>query len=140
MIRRGFTSNGHCKICHNTVDDVDQILRKCENAKEVWSELLSTREASRDRRMNYDDKFDNNYVLTLKNVRHVPALCNNLISCAALEEDGLEGRWGNGCMRIVKGSLVLFKAEKLNYLYVCHAKSVCDKICNLISAICGIKY
>ncbi|KAL2237908.1 UNVERIFIED_CONTAM: hypothetical protein Sindi_0982500 [Sesamum indicum] len=34
------------------------------------------------------------YRLTLKNVRYVPDLSHNLISCAALEEDGLEGRWG----------------------------------------------
>ncbi|KZV30316.1 hypothetical protein F511_28209 [Dorcoceras hygrometricum] len=49
------------------------------------------------------------------------------ISCAALEDEGLEGRWGNGCMKIIKGSLVLFKAVKLNNLYVCHANSVCSK-------------
>ncbi|KAL2237430.1 UNVERIFIED_CONTAM: hypothetical protein Sindi_0934700 [Sesamum indicum] len=31
--------------------------------------------------------------LTLKNVRYVPELSHNLISCAALEEEGLEGIW-----------------------------------------------
>ncbi|KAL0310074.1 UNVERIFIED_CONTAM: hypothetical protein Sradi_5949700 [Sesamum radiatum] len=30
--------------------------------------------------------FDNGYTLTLKNVRHVPDLCHNLMSCSALEE------------------------------------------------------
>ncbi|KAL0391481.1 UNVERIFIED_CONTAM: Retrovirus-related Pol polyprotein from transposon TNT 1-94 [Sesamum latifolium] len=34
--------------------------------------------------------FENGFKLTLKNVRHVPDLCHNLMSCAALEEDGLE--------------------------------------------------
>ncbi|KAL0443794.1 UNVERIFIED_CONTAM: Retrovirus-related Pol polyprotein from transposon TNT 1-94 [Sesamum latifolium] len=34
--------------------------------------------------------FDNGYKLTLKNVRHVPDLCHNLMSCSALEEEGLE--------------------------------------------------
>lgn len=37
-------------------------------------------------------KFVSGYVLTLKDVRHVPDLCNNQISCAALEDDGFQGR------------------------------------------------
>lgn len=69
-------------------------------------------------------KFDSGTVFTLKNVRYVPDLCYNLLSCAALEEDGLEGRWGKGIMKILKGSLVVFKAEKKNNLYICHAKCV----------------
>ncbi|KAL0431249.1 UNVERIFIED_CONTAM: Retrovirus-related Pol polyprotein from transposon TNT 1-94 [Sesamum radiatum] len=44
------------------------------------------------------------------------------MSCAALEEDGLEGRWGKGIMKIMKGSLTVFKAEKRKNLYFCHAK------------------
>ncbi|KAL0415841.1 UNVERIFIED_CONTAM: Retrovirus-related Pol polyprotein from transposon TNT 1-94 [Sesamum latifolium] len=36
--------------------------------------------------------FENGFKLTLKNVRHVPDICHNLMSCAALEEDGLEGK------------------------------------------------
>ncbi|KAL0444797.1 UNVERIFIED_CONTAM: hypothetical protein Slati_2202400 [Sesamum latifolium] len=35
--------------------------------------------------------FDNGFQMTLKNVRHVPDLAHNLISCTALEEEGLEG-------------------------------------------------
>ncbi|KAL0333135.1 UNVERIFIED_CONTAM: hypothetical protein Scaly_2215000 [Sesamum calycinum] len=37
--------------------------------------------------------FENGFKLTLKNVRHVPDLAQNLISCSALEEEGLEGKW-----------------------------------------------
>ncbi|KAK6153634.1 hypothetical protein DH2020_013273 [Rehmannia glutinosa] len=59
-------------------------------------------------------KFESGYTYTLKNVRHVPDLCNNLISCAALENDELEGRFGNGVMKILKGSLVIFKVVKRN--------------------------
>ncbi|KAK4402106.1 Retrovirus-related Pol polyprotein from transposon TNT 1-94 [Sesamum angolense] len=66
--------------------------------------------------------FESGFKLTLKNVRHVPDLCHNLISCAALEEEGLEGRWGKGIMKIMKGSLTVFKAEKRRNLYVCHVK------------------
>ncbi|KAL2237106.1 UNVERIFIED_CONTAM: Retrovirus-related Pol polyprotein from transposon TNT 1-94 [Sesamum indicum] len=61
------------------------------------------------------------YKMILKNVRYVPDLSHNLISCAALEEDGLEGRWGKGIMKIMKGSLVVFKAERKRNLYICTA-------------------
>ncbi|KAL2235906.1 UNVERIFIED_CONTAM: Retrovirus-related Pol polyprotein from transposon TNT 1-94 [Sesamum indicum] len=61
------------------------------------------------------------YKMILKNVRYVPDLSHNLISCAALEENGLEGRWGKGLMKIMKGSLVVFKAERKRNLYICTA-------------------
>ncbi|KAL2230353.1 UNVERIFIED_CONTAM: Retrovirus-related Pol polyprotein from transposon TNT 1-94 [Sesamum indicum] len=61
------------------------------------------------------------YKMILKNVRYVPDLSHNLISYAALEEDGLEGRWGKGTMKIMKGSLVVFKAERKRNLYICTA-------------------
>ncbi|CAH9095979.1 unnamed protein product [Cuscuta epithymum] len=67
-------------------------------------------------------KFENGTVFKLKNVRHVPDLRHNLLSVSAFEECGLEGKWGNGCMKILKNSLVLFKALKENSLYVVHAK------------------
>ncbi|KAL2251315.1 UNVERIFIED_CONTAM: Retrovirus-related Pol polyprotein from transposon TNT 1-94, partial [Sesamum indicum] len=62
--------------------------------------------------------FNDGYKMTLKNVRYVPELSHNLISCAALENEGLEGRWENGIMKIMKGSLVVFKAEKKRNLYL----------------------
>ncbi|KAK4397943.1 Retrovirus-related Pol polyprotein from transposon TNT 1-94 [Sesamum angolense] len=39
--------------------------------------------------------FENGFKLTLKNVRHVPDLAQNLISCSALEEEGLEREMGS---------------------------------------------
>ncbi|KAL2243405.1 UNVERIFIED_CONTAM: Retrovirus-related Pol polyprotein from transposon TNT 1-94 [Sesamum indicum] len=63
--------------------------------------------------------FKDGYKMTLKNVRYVPDLSHNLISCAALEEDGLEGRWGKSLMKIMKGSLVVFKVERKRNLYIC---------------------
>ncbi|KAL2240925.1 UNVERIFIED_CONTAM: hypothetical protein Sindi_0733700 [Sesamum indicum] len=63
--------------------------------------------------------FKDGYKLILKNVRYVPDLSHTLISCAALEEEGLEERWENGQMKIMKGSLVVFKAEKKRNLYLC---------------------
>ncbi|KAL2240931.1 UNVERIFIED_CONTAM: Retrovirus-related Pol polyprotein from transposon TNT 1-94 [Sesamum indicum] len=38
--------------------------------------------------------FEGGHKIVLKNIRYVPDLSHNLISCAALEEDGLEGRLG----------------------------------------------
>ncbi|KAL0427258.1 UNVERIFIED_CONTAM: hypothetical protein Slati_2900600 [Sesamum latifolium] len=40
--------------------------------------------------------FENGYKLTLRNVRHAPDLCHNLMSCSAIEEEVLEGRWKKG--------------------------------------------
>ncbi|KAL0444706.1 UNVERIFIED_CONTAM: Retrovirus-related Pol polyprotein from transposon TNT 1-94 [Sesamum latifolium] len=64
--------------------------------------------------------FENGFKFTLKNVKHVPDLAHNLMSCSALEEEGLEGRWGKGIMKIMKGSLNVFKAERKKNLYICY--------------------
>ncbi|KAK4384354.1 Retrovirus-related Pol polyprotein from transposon TNT 1-94 [Sesamum angolense] len=50
-------------------------------------------------------------------MRYVPDLNHNLMSCAALEEEGLEGRRGKGIMKIMKGSLTVFKADRRRNLY-----------------------
>ena len=77
-------------------------------------------------------RFSSGSVFTLKDVRHVPDLRYNLISCASLENDGLEGKWGKGVMKILKGSLVVFTAEKQNNLYVCHAEPILDFVNSVI--------
>ncbi|KAL0430514.1 UNVERIFIED_CONTAM: Retrovirus-related Pol polyprotein from transposon TNT 1-94 [Sesamum radiatum] len=63
--------------------------------------------------------FENGFKFTLKNVNHIPGLTHNLMSCSALEEEGLEGRRGKGIMKIMKGSLNVFKAERKKNLYIC---------------------
>ncbi|CAH9106069.1 unnamed protein product [Cuscuta europaea] len=73
-------------------------------------------------------RFSSDCVLTLKNVRHVPELCCNLLSCVSLENDGLKGKSGKGIMKVVKGCLVVFKAEMKNNLYVCHGEPVLDSM------------
>ncbi|KAH6771300.1 hypothetical protein C2S52_016103 [Perilla frutescens var. hirtella] len=50
-------------------------------------------------------KIENGFAITLRNVRYVPDLCYKFLSRAALEESGLEGRWENGQMKILKGYL-----------------------------------
>lgn len=69
-------------------------------------------------------KFENGTLYTLKNVRCVSDLCHNFMSFTALEDDGLEGKWGNGQMKIIKGSMILFKAARQDKLYVCHATPI----------------
>ncbi|KAL2245959.1 UNVERIFIED_CONTAM: Retrovirus-related Pol polyprotein from transposon TNT 1-94 [Sesamum indicum] len=76
--------------------------------------------------------FKDGYRMTLKNVRYVPDLSHNLISCAALEEDGLEGRWGKGLMKIMKGSLIVIKAERKRNLYICNVSYD-----NLVASVSG---
>ncbi|KAL0313432.1 UNVERIFIED_CONTAM: Retrovirus-related Pol polyprotein from transposon TNT 1-94 [Sesamum radiatum] len=39
--------------------------------------------------------------------------------CEIREEEGLEGRWEKGVMKIMKGSLTVFKAERKRNLYIC---------------------
>ncbi|KAL0321780.1 UNVERIFIED_CONTAM: Retrovirus-related Pol polyprotein from transposon TNT 1-94 [Sesamum calycinum] len=69
--------------------------------------------------------FENGFKLTLKNVRHVPDLAHNLISCSALEEEGLEGKWGKGVMEIMRDLLLFLKAERKRNLYICSVKYEC---------------
>ncbi|CAH9139773.1 unnamed protein product [Cuscuta epithymum] len=77
-------------------------------------------------------RFSSGSVFTLKDVRHVPDLRYNLLSCASLENEGFEGKWGKGVMKIMKGSLVIFTAEKKNNLYVCQAEPVPDYVYSVI--------
>lgn len=69
-------------------------------------------------------RFDSGSSYMLKNVRHVSDLNYNLLSCAVLEEDGLDGKWGKWVMKIMKGSLLLFTALKKHNLYICTASHV----------------
>ncbi|KAL0324451.1 UNVERIFIED_CONTAM: Retrovirus-related Pol polyprotein from transposon TNT 1-94 [Sesamum calycinum] len=57
--------------------------------------------------------------INMVEIIYVPDLNHNLMSCAALEEEDLEGRWGKGIMKIMKGSLTVFKADRRRNLYVC---------------------
>ncbi|KAL2243544.1 UNVERIFIED_CONTAM: Retrovirus-related Pol polyprotein from transposon TNT 1-94 [Sesamum indicum] len=45
-----------------------------------------------------------------------------LCDVLGFEEEGLEGKWGKGVMKISKGSLTIFKAEKKRNLYLCTVK------------------
>ncbi|KAK4382378.1 hypothetical protein Sango_2878100 [Sesamum angolense] len=68
--------------------------------------------------------FENGFKLTLKNVRHVPDLAHNLISVLPSRKRGLK-EMGEGVMKIMKGSLTVFKAERKRNLYTCSVKYEC---------------
>lgn len=59
-------------------------------------------------------KFENGYMYTLERVRYVPELKRNLISMGELDDLGMCGRIGDGLMKVIKGSLVIFKGIKKN--------------------------
>jgi hypothetical protein len=55
----------------------------------------------------------------LKEVRHVPYLRKNLISAGQLESEGCISIFTNKVWKVIKGSLVIEKGEKVGTLYLC---------------------
>ena len=55
--------------------------------------------------------------LTLRDVRHVPDLCLNLISGVALDQEGYVNYFGNGKWKLTKGSLVAARGKVRSTLY-----------------------
>ncbi|KAL6333181.1 hypothetical protein AAG906_028364 [Vitis piasezkii] len=60
--------------------------------------------------------------LVLKDVRHVPNICLNLISTSKLDDEGFTNFFGESKWKLTKGSLVAARGKKLNTLYVMEAK------------------
>jgi hypothetical protein len=55
----------------------------------------------------------------LKEVRHVPDLRKNLISTGQLESEGCISIFTDKTWKVIKGSLVIAKGEKVGTLYLC---------------------
>jgi hypothetical protein len=55
----------------------------------------------------------------LKEVRHIPDLRKNLISIGQLESEGCISIFTNKMWKVIKGSLVIAKGEKVGTLYLC---------------------
>ena len=55
----------------------------------------------------------------LKEVRHVPDLRKNLISTRQLASEGCISIFKNKTWKVIKGSLVIAKGEKVGTLYLC---------------------
>ena len=60
----------------------------------------------------------------LFNVRHVPELKRNLISLGTLDSEGFQFKAENGCLKILKGSMVFMKGNRVNGLYLLQGKIV----------------
>jgi hypothetical protein len=55
----------------------------------------------------------------LKEVRHVPYLRKNLISIGQLASEGCISIFTDKTWKVIKGSLVIVKGEKVDTLYLC---------------------
>jgi len=53
----------------------------------------------------------------LKDVRHVPDMCLNLISAGKLDDAGLVNHFGRGIWKPTKGSLIVARGKKEGSLY-----------------------
>src|SRR3954471_18679510 len=56
-------------------------------------------------------------VRTLSNVRHVPDMRKNLLSLGALEAQGFRFSGEGGVIKVSKGSMTVFKGERVANLY-----------------------
>ncbi|KAA8550233.1 hypothetical protein F0562_001917 [Nyssa sinensis] len=62
------------------------------------------------------------YMMTLRDVRHVPDLRLNLISGIALDREGYMNYFGNGVWKLTKGSLVVARGKACCTLYKTNLK------------------
>ncbi|TXG72438.1 hypothetical protein EZV62_001017 [Acer yangbiense] len=63
-------------------------------------------------------KLHDGMVKTLTDVRYIPDLKRNLISLGVLDSNGYCYKAQNGVLKVMKGSMVVMKAEKRNGLYL----------------------
>ena len=55
--------------------------------------------------------------ILLKQVRHIPEMCMNLISVGRLDDDGFFTTFGNNSCKICKGAMVMARGPKIGTLY-----------------------
>ncbi|VFQ73301.1 unnamed protein product [Cuscuta campestris] len=66
--------------------------------------------------------------LVLKNVRHAPDICLNLISTSVLDDEGYVSTFGDGQCKITKGSLIVARGKKCSGLYWTNASVFVDSV------------
>ena len=69
--------------------------------------------------------------LTLKDMRHIPNLCLNLISMYMLDNDGYNHFISSGNWKLTKGSLMVARGRLYCFLYKTQAK-VCGEKLNAV--------
>ena len=76
--------------------------------------------------------------LLLKNVRHVPNICLNLISTRRLNDEGYNNHFSDGKWKFTKGSLVMAKGKKTCTLYMMKGK-ICNGVANALEGDSSIE-
>lgn len=69
-------------------------------------------------------KFENGYIYTLERVKYILELNTNFISMGDLDDIGLHGKLGDGMLKVMRGSLVMFKGVIRNGIHVIKAEIV----------------
>ena len=59
--------------------------------------------------------------LVLKSVRHVEALCLNIISVGLLDGDDYLSSFGKGQYKLTKGNMIVARGKMVSVLYHVHA-------------------
>ena len=67
----------------------------------------------------------------LEKVRYIPDLKRNLISLGMLDQIGCSFKAENGCLKVVKGSMVIIKGVKMNELYILDGRTVIGNVSNV---------
>jgi hypothetical protein len=67
-------------------------------------------------------KTKNGTTLVLKSVRHVEALCLNIVLVGLLDKYGYLSKFGNAQYKLTKGNLIVAKGNMVSVLYHVHVK------------------
>jgi len=67
-------------------------------------------------------------IIVLKNVRHIPNLCLNMIFMSVVDKDAYKHQLGGGFWKLTKGSLLMARGNLCCTLYNTHVKYVVDKL------------
>ena len=63
-------------------------------------------------------------------MRYVPDLKISLISLGMLDQIDYNFKAANGCLKVVKGSMVIMKGVKINGLYILDGRTVIRSVSN----------
>ena len=67
----------------------------------------------------------------LQEVRYIPDLKRNLISLGMLDQIGCSFKVENGCLKMVKGSMVIMNDVKMNGLYILDGRIIIGSVSNV---------
>ena len=73
----------------------------------------------------------NGTVLILKNVKHIPDICMNLISTGKLDDEGFCNTFRDSQWKLTRGSMVIGKGKKCSSLYLMQTR-VIDSSINVV--------